>query len=462
MLRILVMTAALSAVPVAAVLAQKSSVAAGPTVRLMTLDPGHFHASLVQKEMYPGVSSKVDVYAPLGPDLIEHLNRVIRFNSRPDNPTSWQLEVHTGPDFFERMLRERPGNVAVLSGRNRGKIDRIKASVEAGLNVLSDKPWVVRAEDLPKLESSLATAAKKGLVAYDIMTERYEITTMLQKELVNEPSVYGAQLPGTEKEPGVYMESVHHIMKMVAGAPNLRPAWFFDVLQQGEGLTDVGTHLVDLAAWTLYPQTLLDYRKDVHVLAARRWPTVISKAEFQKVTGEKDFPDYLASNVKADKLDYFCNTQVSYALRGTHVKLDVLWNYEAPVGGGDTHYAVYRGSKARVELRQKGEKTNLPELYVVPNSAAGKAELLAALQKKVQVWQRDYAGVALQDAGDAIWVTVPDRYRVGHEAHFAQVTTRFLQYLKNPKALPAWENANMLAKYYVTNRGVQLSHQPGK
>src|SRR5688572_32522194 len=37
-------------------------------VRFMTLDPGHFHAALVQKEMYPGVSPQVDVYAPLGPD----------------------------------------------------------------------------------------------------------------------------------------------------------------------------------------------------------------------------------------------------------------------------------------------------------------------------------------------------------------------------------------------------------
>ena len=36
-------------------------------VRLMTLDPGHFHAALVQKEMYPGVAPRVDVYAPLGP-----------------------------------------------------------------------------------------------------------------------------------------------------------------------------------------------------------------------------------------------------------------------------------------------------------------------------------------------------------------------------------------------------------
>ena len=27
-------------------------------VRLMTLDPGHFHAALIQKEMYPGVAAR--------------------------------------------------------------------------------------------------------------------------------------------------------------------------------------------------------------------------------------------------------------------------------------------------------------------------------------------------------------------------------------------------------------------
>src|SRR5687768_6364498 len=113
-----------------------------PDVRLMTLDPGHFHAGLIQKEMYPGVAPRVDVYAPLGQDLFEHLNRVAAFNRRADKPTAWELEVHTSPDFFERMLRDRPGNVVVLSGRNGVKIDRIAASVKAGLNVLADKPWI--------------------------------------------------------------------------------------------------------------------------------------------------------------------------------------------------------------------------------------------------------------------------------------------------------------------------------
>src|SRR5215510_11478287 len=63
-------------------------------IRLMTLDPGHFHAALVQKESLSGVSPQVHVYAPLGFDLIEHLKRIAGYNTRKENPTRWELEIH--------------------------------------------------------------------------------------------------------------------------------------------------------------------------------------------------------------------------------------------------------------------------------------------------------------------------------------------------------------------------------
>src|SRR5919201_11709 len=78
-------------------LAGQERTRAMPDVRLMTVDPGHFHAGLVQKEMYPGVAERVDVYAPVGPDLTEHLNRIVAFNTRSDQPTRWAMEVHAGP-----------------------------------------------------------------------------------------------------------------------------------------------------------------------------------------------------------------------------------------------------------------------------------------------------------------------------------------------------------------------------
>ena len=168
----------------------------------------------------------------------------------------------------------------VHEGRNQGKIDKVRACLEARFYVLADKPWVINSGDLPKLEASLNIAGKNGTVAYDIMTERYEITTMLQRELVNDSGTFGSIVAGTEQEPGVFMDGLHHLMKTVAGVPNLRPAWFFDVNQQGEGLADTGTHLVDLVQWIVFPEQAIDYRKDIKVIAAKRWPTVIGKARF--------------------------------------------------------------------------------------------------------------------------------------------------------------------------------------
>ena len=39
-------------------------------------------------------------------------------------------------------------------------------------------------------------------MAYDVMTERSEITTVLQRELVGDAAVFGGIVPGTEAEPG--------------------------------------------------------------------------------------------------------------------------------------------------------------------------------------------------------------------------------------------------------------------
>jgi len=424
-------------------------------IRLMTLDPGHFHAALVQKETLSGVVPQVHVYAPLGFDLIEHLKRISGFNNRKENPTRWELEVHTGDDPLARMLREKPGNVVVIAGRNQGKIDRIRGSIEGGINALVDKPWIINAGDFPKLEATLNNAVAKKLIGYDIMTERFEITTMLQRELINDPGVFGAMQKGSESDPAIYMESLHHLFKTVSGAVNVRPAWFFDVKQQGEGVSDVGVHLVDLVQWMVFPEQVIDYRKDVNVLSGKRWPTVMTRDEFKRVTNEANFPAYLADNVKQDKLEYFCNGSMTYALRGVHAKLDVIWNYEAPAGGGDTHVAWFKGTRSRIEVRQAQAHT----IHVIPNEASQKAEVLIGLQKKVAALQAKYPGVAVADEGDKLRVTFPDKYRDGHEAHFGQVAKRFFDYLRDPKRLPAWEKPNMLAKYYTTTKGLEMGYR---
>jgi predicted dehydrogenase len=442
-----------------AVLLGVSVSATAEEVRLMTLDPGHFHAALVQKQMPPGVAETVHVYAPLGPDLLAHLGRVAAFNGRSEHPTRWRLEVHAGEDALARMLRERPGNVVVLSGRNRGKIDSILACVEAGLNVLADKPWLLASADLPKLERALDTAERKRLVAYDVMTERYEITTILQQALAHAPEVVGKIPAGSEREPAIEMESVHHLMKLVAGAVNLRPAWFFDTEEQGEGLADVATHLADLVPWLLFPEQAIDYRSELQLLSARRWPTVLDRAQLLRLTGERELPASLAAASKEGKLEYFANGEVSYAVRGVHARLRVLWNYEAPAGGGDTHRAVVRGSRARLEVLQGAAQGWRPELYVVPVRPEDRPALRFALERQVAALATTRPGLTVEDESGRLRVVIPERYRVGHEAHFAEVTERFLAQVEDPASLPAWEKPNMLAKYFLTTRAVELSRR---
>jgi predicted dehydrogenase len=255
------------------------------------------------------------------------------------------------------------------------------------------------------------------------------------------------------------MESVHFLKKIVAGAPNIRPPWFFDTAEQGEGFNDIGTHLVDLVQWTLFPTQTMDYRSDVRVLAAQRWPTVISEQDFQSVTNQPRFPESLLASVKEGKLEYYCNTLVSYTLRGIHTKLNVIWDWEPPAGSGDTHFAVYRGTRARIEVRQTRADRFRPELYVVPVKAAMKPQILTAVQAKIGALKNVYPDVGVESSGAEIHITIPDSLRVGHEAHFAQVTGRFLSYLRDRRALPAWERPNMLAKYYVTTKGTELSRE---
>jgi predicted dehydrogenase len=429
------------------------------TARLLIVDPGHFHASLLQREMYPDVGPRVSVYAPLGPELLDYLNRISLFNGRKQDPTHWELDVHCTAHPMEEMLRDRAGNVVVLTGRNRGKIDRILASVTAGMHVLADKPWIISSSEIPKLQLALNTADKKGVIAYDIMTERFEVTSELQRVLVNTPAVFGTLVAGTADDPGIRARSVHNLMKVVAGVPLRRPVWFFNVAEYGEGLADVGTHVVDLVQWTALPDQAFDYRKDVKVLEGRRWPVTLTKTQFAQVTGEADFPEALSSNVHDGKFDYFCNNSIHYTLRGIHVKLEIVWDWEAAKGAGDVYEAVFRGTKARVEIRQGAAEHFVPELYIVPATQEWRKEVFSALRAQVQILRSRWPGLTVRETDHEAQLLIPKELRVGHEAHFAQVTREFFNFLRSGQPVPEWERSYMLAKYYITTKGVELSRQ---
>ena len=428
-------------------------------VRLVTLDPGHYHAALVQKSMYEQVDPLVHVYAPDGPDVRDYLKQIQRFNEREQDPTAWQQKVYTGGDFLEKMLAEKRGDIVVMSGNNRRKAEYIKASIDAGLNVFCDKPMCIDPQGFALLQQAFASAERNGVLLYDIMTERFNVTCILQKLLVLNKEVFGELEKGSADNPAVVKESVHHFFKYVAGAPIRRPGWYFDAAQQGEGLVDVTTHLIDLVMWTCLPDQAIDYRKDVVMENARRWPTMITQQQYEKVTRLPDFPDFLQEKLNDDGvLPYYANGQMIFTLKGICVKLSVTWNFQAPPGGGDTHHSQFRGSKAHVIIRQGKEQDYRPEVYVEPAPGRDADELAASLKRAVAALQNTYPGLKLKQEGKSWHVLIPDECRIGHEAHFRKVMEGFLQYLAQSR-LPEWEVPNMIAKYYITTKALELARR---
>ena len=434
-------------------------------MKLTVLEPGHFHAALLQRKMYADIDPTVDVYAQDGPELADYVRRVEGFNRRPDNPTGWRLTIHAGSDFLERFTTDHSrgafGDIVVIAGNNRRKTEYLNRAIAAGFHVLADKPMAIDVDGFRSLEQAFASAERNKLLLYDIMTERHEITTLLQKEFAAIPSVFGELATGSEEAPAVIKESVHHFAKQVSGSALQRPAWFFDTAQQGEGIVDVTTHLVDLVQWACFPDRAIDHRKDIRVVGARRWPTTLSAAQFAEVTQLKRFPAFLDKDVHDGELDVYANGEIGYLIRGVHARVSVRWNFEAPAGGGDTHFSIMRGSRSNLVIRQGEAQSWRPALAIEPNEGADEAAFESSLRSALPAVQQKYPGVDVRRSGGGWDVVVPDSYHVGHEAHFGQVADEFLGYVKRG-SLPTPEVPNMLAKYYTTTAALAIARGAGR
>lgn len=428
--------------------------------RFVVLDPGHFHAALVFKPAgYDGVDNMAGIYAPVGEDFVDHMARVEPFNNRDNDPASWMYNIYLAPDYQQEMLEEKFGDIVVLSGRNQAKIDRALAGVQGGFNVLADKPMVIEKDKLAALEQMISTAQANDLLAIDIMTGRHDITNILQREILADPDVFGDPIEGTAEDPAVIKESVHHLYKQVAGRTLKRPWWYFDTAIQGEGLVDVSIHLVDIIFWVLFPGQSIDVEQDVEMLSASHWPTVLDREMFSRITRKPDFPEQLELNDEGE-LEYYCNGRMIYKVNGVTCAVQVEWNYEAPEGSGDTHYSVIKGSNAHVVVLQGEEQNYRSELYVEAAPGADRvqlAEALGALAARLN--DGDYPGVQVLEDGERWRIDIPGKYRIGHEAHFGQVTQNFLSYLDGEKQLPEWHYSNLYAKYFITTTALQMARQ---
>ena len=423
-------------------------------IHLITLDPGHFHAALLQKSMYDEIDSVVHVYAPDGSELDNHMKLVESYNTRAENPTAWKHEIYRGPDYLDKMFSDKAGNVVIISGNNKLKTNYISRSIDSGMNVLADKPLAIDQAGFSSLEESFKKAKEKKVLLYDIMTERFNIYYVLQRALSQDTSFFGQLEKGTPDNPAVMQESAHYFYKNVSGKPLVRPVWFYDVEQEGRGLVDITTHMVDLIQWVCFPDVVLDYKKDINMLSAREWATPLSLEQFQKSTQKDQFPDYLQKDIKNGILNVMSNGEMNYAIKGVHARVGIKWNFEAPEGSGDTHFAKMRGTKANILIKQGKEQGYKPVVYIELPGSGQNAE--KQVQDAIGRLEGNYPGLALKKSGKLWELIIPEKYKVPHEEHFAEVVKNYLTYLKGAK-LPDWEVPNMLAKYYTTTKAAEMA-----
>ncbi len=408
---------------------------------LAVLNPGHFHAALSLRDPHPSLADDVYVYAPEGEELEAFCNYIRDFNARKDNPTRWNLHVYKGEDSVDALLRDKKADIAILAGRNDTKIRNIERVNRAGIRIFADKPWATDEKSLGFLKDAMRP--ERPLTA-DIMTERFEITTVLQKIFLAEPKIFGNPFVDPKGGPAVYKESVHHLLKTVNGKPLRRPPWYFDVNVQGEGIVDVTTHLVDMTHWMLFPGQKVDFDQDIRLMAARRWATLIPQAKFSNITRHPDFPESVRSQVRNNTLPLYCNGELRYTVKGLPIHIKVLWNVETPRGGGDTHFSRIRGTNADLVVRQLPERNYLVEFLIEPHLAP--ETLAGSIQAVLDKHAVTYPGLTAKREGKNFLIEIPATLRTTHEQHFGEARGAFLDMLEKGSE-PSELRANILAKY---------------
>lgn len=406
---------------------------------LLFLEPGHFHAALTLRVRNPRVDRSVRLYATPGPERDAFVALVRSFNSRAGDPTDWDLEVHDSADPERALVEERRGAAVVLAGRNQPKLGAIARLHAAGFHVLADKPWLTEGAALPDLER--ATAGWP--LAMDIMTFRHEVVACLTRRVVASRELFG-ELDPSAGGPAIDIRSVHHLLKVVNGAPLRRPAWYYDTRVQGDGLVDIQSHMTDQAQWLVGDDAGFDYRRDFELEGADRWSTPVPLELFRASTGRDDYPDALRERVTGGVLALACNGEIRYRLRGVTVRQRAEWGQHEPEGGGDAHRATVRGTGATIVARRGPESGFRAELHVSPREAGPRFE--ARLDEALSAWRRELPGLARRPSALGHEIVIPDPLHTPHEAHFAMVLDRFLDRVEGA-AWPATLAARIRTRY---------------
>ncbi|HUK64055.1 MAG TPA: putative oxidoreductase C-terminal domain-containing protein, partial [Dongiaceae bacterium] len=364
--------------------------------------------------------------------------------------TAGRPRVHTSEDPLTHLLQDRPGDVVILAGKNDRKLARARRLHDAGLHVLADKPWLTTPATLADIRHVLSGGAR----TMEMMTGRHASTSRVADRLVGDREILG-DLATADGGPAIRLVSVHHLEKVVNGAPLRRPPWYFDVRVQGDGLADIPTHLVDQAQRFIATHGVA-VDQDLELLAARRWSILVPRALFARVTGQADFSAELGAVVEGDALAYAGNAELSFRAGRVAVHLTTRWDLTEPPGGGDAHSATITGTASRVRIEQGPGTGFRRRLWVEPRGPAERLE--RALKRAVAAWQAEHPGLEIAPVPEGFEVRVPAGPGTMHEAQFPLVLDEFLRTLDR-SPWPDARAAVTLAKYDLLARALAHADQ---
>jgi hypothetical protein len=156
-------------------------------------------------------------------------------------------------------------------------------------------------------------------------------------------------------------------------------------------------------------------------------------------------------------LEVFGNGKINYQVKGQHVSVAVLWNFEAPPGGGDSYNGHIMGTKASVEIVQDGSVGYIKQLFIVKKPGIDARVFEDKLNEAVTELQKSYPYLSTREISTGRYqIVVPVECRKGHEDYFGMVAQKYFGFLIN-RDMPRWEISNTLAKYYVTTTALEMA-----
>src|SRR5207237_5662286 len=165
------------------------------------------------------------------------------------------------------------------------------------------------------------------------------------------------------------------------------------------------------------------YARYIMLGSVRCSTTPVPLGLFHESTGLDAYPEALQSSVRDGVLQYACNSEIRYRLRGISVRQTAEWRQREPEGAGDLHRLTIRGSRCHVLVRQDEETGSKARLHLVP--AAGVA-LESMLHRVRAQWQEHFPGLVGESSSRGVCLRLPPALERGHERQFALVLNTFL------------------------------------